>query len=70
LVALVLVIIAYAGTFLVGLPAYLFLRKKKWTAFWVAPIAGFVVATATWLGLVTLIPLHFLPRLSQPTTLL
>jgi hypothetical protein len=41
-------IVAYAGTFLFGIPAYLFLRAKKWTAFWFAPIAGFIVASLTW----------------------
>jgi hypothetical protein len=41
LVSLFIAVVAYAGTFLVGLPTYLFLRNKKWTAFWIAPIAGF-----------------------------
>jgi hypothetical protein len=70
LVGLVVVIATYAGTFLVGLPAYLFLRKRRWTAFWVAPIVRFAVATATWFGLVTLVPLPYLPRLTQLATLL
>lgn len=39
---------AYAGTFLFGIPIYLFLYARKWTAFWLAPIAGFVVAGLTW----------------------
>src|SRR5712664_1537442 len=43
LVGLFIAVVAYAGTFLVGLPTYLFLRNKKWTAFWIAPIAGFSV---------------------------
>lgn len=55
LVGLIVVIVTYADTFLVGLPTYLFLRKRKWTAFWVSPIGGFAVATATWFALLTLV---------------
>ncbi len=48
------VAMAYAGTFLFGIPTYLFLYRRRWGAFWVAPIAGFVVAGSTWclLGIV------------------
>jgi len=28
-----------------GWPTYVFLQGKKWTAFWIAPLAGFMVAT-------------------------
>ncbi len=70
LAGLVVIAVAYAGTLFVGLPTYLFLRNRKWTAFWIAPIAGFMVATATWYLLVTFIPLFFLPRLTQLATLL
>ena len=41
-------VIAYAGTFLFGIPIYFFLRARNWTGFWVAPIAGFIVAALTW----------------------
>jgi hypothetical protein len=50
-------------TLFLGAPAYLFLQAKKWTAFWIAPLVGFIVATAPWyvfnllLGLV-LVPDH------------
>ena len=49
------IIVAYAGTFLFGIPAYCLLRARKWTAFWFAPLAGFIVAGLTWwlLGLLT-----------------
>jgi hypothetical protein len=49
------IIVAYAGTFVFGIPAYCLLRARKWTAFWFAPLAGFIVAGLTWwlLGLLT-----------------
>jgi hypothetical protein len=67
--------IAYAGAFLVGLPTYLFLRDKKWTAFWIAPIAGFMVAIVTWYGFIAVSPLlfglfRFVPRMSELAALL
>ena len=34
--------IAYAGTFMFGVPIYEFLRARKLTAFWIAPAAGVV----------------------------
>jgi len=48
-------VVTYAGIFLFGIPAYLFLRARKWTTFWAAAIAGFIVAGLTcWLlGIVT-----------------
>ena len=51
-------VISFNGVFLLGLPAYLFLRARKWTAFWIAPLVGFMVAAiawfvfALWLGLI------------------
>ena len=35
--------ISYVATPLVGVPLFLFLRRRNLTAFWVAPLAGFVV---------------------------
>ena len=42
-VAFLVVFCAYVGTFLFGIPAYLLLYTRKWTAFWYAPVAGFAV---------------------------
>jgi hypothetical protein len=36
-------IASYAGALLVGAPAYMALRSRGWTAFWIAPVVGFVV---------------------------
>jgi len=50
---------AYVGTFLFGIPAYLLLHTRKWTAFWYAPVAGFVVAGLTWLFAQAVVTLVF-----------
>lgn len=39
---------AYVGTFLFGIPTYLFLRTRRWTAFWRAPVLGFVGGGLAW----------------------
>jgi hypothetical protein len=31
------------------LPIYVFVQRRRWTAFWIAPIAGFVAAGLIWL---------------------
>ena len=46
---LVSVIFAYIGVVLLGIPAYLFLRARGWTSFWVAPFLGFAVGAVMWL---------------------
>ena len=46
--AFLTVLFSYVGTFLFGIPAYFVLYSRKWTAFWFAPVAGFVVASLTW----------------------
>jgi len=49
--------LSYFGIFLFGLPLYLLLRAYKLTAFWLAPVVGFVAGFAmmglasSWLGL-------------------
>jgi hypothetical protein len=48
LVIVVSAIISFSGVFFLGLPAYSFLRANKWTAFWIAPLMGVIVATVTW----------------------
>jgi hypothetical protein len=42
-VALVCAMISYVGTPLAGGPLYWFLSARRLTAFWIAPVAGFVV---------------------------
>jgi hypothetical protein len=58
-------IMSFAGAFFLGLPAYLFLRAKKWTAFWIAPPVGFIVATVTWYVFIFLLGLLLAPSLSD-----
>ena len=38
-------IVAYAGVVIFGVPIFLLLRKRKLTAFWIAPVAGFMIGT-------------------------
>ena len=45
LTAVISLFIAYAGTFLSGLPLYLFLRAQKITAFVLAPVFGLIVGS-------------------------
>ena len=40
--------VGFLGTLLFGTPVYFFLQKRKWTNFWVVPIAGFIVAGLIW----------------------
>ena len=39
---------AYAGSFVLGLPIYRFLCTRKLTAFWIAPVLGFIVGAIMW----------------------
>lgn len=36
-------LVAYGGVIIFGIPAYLLLRARKLTAFWLAPAIGFIV---------------------------
>ena len=36
-------VVAYAGVVIFGVPIFLLLRKRKLTAFWISPLAGFMV---------------------------
>ena len=42
-------ITVYVGALIFGVPAYLFLRARKWTFFGVAPAVGFAVGALMWL---------------------
>ena len=37
--------VSYFGAFIFGVPGYLFLRARQLTAFWIAPVAGFIAGT-------------------------
>ena len=50
-------VFAYAGCIVFGIPVYLFLTKRQWVSFWVAPPLGFVAGAVAWLGFVVLFPL-------------
>ena len=48
LIVVVSTIISFCGVVFLGVPAYRFLRAKNWTAFWIAPLVGFIVSTVAW----------------------
>jgi hypothetical protein len=54
---------SYVGTLLVGVPVYRFLCARQWTAFWVAPVAGFISGAALSIFIVLLMTVIFSPRL-------
>ena len=39
--------VSYAGALFLGAPAYFGLRSLGWTAFWIAPVVGFVIGVIT-----------------------
>lgn len=41
-------LVSYFGAFVFGVPTYLFLRARKLTAFWIAPVAGFMAGAVMW----------------------
>jgi hypothetical protein len=42
-------VVAYAGVFAFGVPAYFVLRSRNWTALWIACLLGAVVGVVVWL---------------------
>jgi len=48
--------VSYAGAALAGAPAYVALRSGCWTAFWIAPVVGFVVGVIVAIGLIEVFP--------------
>lgn len=58
LTAMVIVaLVSYAGTVVVGMPAYSFLRARGLTAAWIAGIVGFAIGSLMWLVFSILFPL-------------
>lgn len=45
---IVATVFAYGGTAALGIPAFLLLRARKYTSFWIAPVLGFAAGVATW----------------------
>lgn len=41
-------LVSYFGAFVFGIPTYLLLRARKLTAFWIAPVAGFMAGAVMW----------------------
>ena len=52
---LIAAVVSYAGVFLVA-PVYMTLRSRGWSAFWIAPVAGFMVGVIVAIGLIAVLP--------------
>ncbi len=52
-------LVAYLGSLAFGLPIYRFLRARKLTAFWIAPVAGFIAGAMMWYVFLALFGLLF-----------
>jgi hypothetical protein len=52
---LIAAVVSYAGVFLVA-PVYMMLRSHGWSAFWIAPVAGFMVGVIVAIGLIAVLP--------------
>ena len=48
--------VSYVGAALAGAPAYAALRSVGWTAFWIAPVVGFVFGVIAAIGLSAVLP--------------
>lgn len=46
--AVIAAFFAYAGAIIIGIPAYLILRWRNWTALWMAAAVGFVAGIVMW----------------------
>ena len=46
MIAVIAAFFAYVGMVVIGIPAYLFLRWRKWTSLWPAAAVGFVAGFA------------------------
>jgi len=49
--------VTYLSAGLIGRPVFRYLLLRNWTAVWVAGLAGFVIAAATWLVFTVLLTL-------------
>jgi hypothetical protein len=57
-------LITYGGVISLGIPAYLLLRSLGLTAFWIAPVTGFIVGAITdWVAIVYFLPSALANRL-------
>lgn len=65
-------VVTYIFFILLGIPIFLFLYKRRLTDFWIAPVAGAVVAVIVWYLIAAWFALSFAPwsylpsRLAEP----
>jgi hypothetical protein len=58
--------VSYAGIVLLGLPAYVALRFRGWTAFWIAPLVGFAAGVIMAISLVAVFVATLESRMLDP----
>jgi hypothetical protein len=70
LIVTVVALITYGGVILLGIPAYVLLRSFGLTAFWIAPVTGFIVGAITdWMAIVFFLPPAFADHLLREMAL-
>jgi hypothetical protein len=54
---IIVVLVSYAGSLALGVPAYYFMRKRGLTSVWIAGVVGFAIGILMWLVFSILFPL-------------
>jgi hypothetical protein len=58
-VLILMTIISYIGLLVFGVPTFVLLIERGWTAFWLAPLCGFAFGVVTWLACLVVVALVF-----------
>jgi hypothetical protein len=58
-VPILMTIISYIGLLIFGVPTFVLLIERGWTAFWLAPLCGFAFGVATWLACLVVVAVVF-----------
>jgi hypothetical protein len=58
-VLILMTIISYIGLLLFGVPTFVMLSDRGWTAFWLAPLCGFAFGVVTWLACLVVVAVVF-----------
>jgi len=58
-VLILMTINSYIGILVFGVPIFVLLSERGWTAFWLAPLCGFAFGVVTWLGSLLVVAMIF-----------
>ena len=58
-VPILMTIISYIGLLIFGVPTFVLLIERGWTAFWLAPLCGFAFGVATWVACLVVVAVVF-----------